>query len=286
MANAAPDHKPAHLTSRHRALKMATKGVLRNDRLLLYLKSIKLAVEASILRPISVYDRVIPLLPEILGRKDPMILDIGANMGQFALRVAQQFPEGHIYSFEPIHDSAMGLQRAKRWLRLRNISIHEEAVCDAVGTEMIHVPILKGGFRDGALAVLDGSKISYDNVRYHTEMVRTNTIDVFVRTIGLNRIDLIKVDTEGAESRVISGGLTTIGRLLPALYLETPFDQPWLKELYDSGYQPFYNDGAELFAPHTGPRQTDVLLVHRSRCPQIARLVADLDARTAITASR
>lgn len=268
--------KDVALSTRHRALKIATKAVLRNDHLVLYLKSMKIAIEASLWRSISVYDRLIPLLPEIIGRKDPVILDVGANMGQFALRVAQQFPEGQIYSFEPLHENTVGLQRARRWLRLSNISIHEEAVCDAAGTETLHVPILEGGFRDGALAVLEGSKISYDNVCYHTEPVRTNTIDAISKTLELTRIDFIKVDTEGAESRVISGGFATIERLHPALYLETPFEQPWLKRLYENGYQPFYNDGATLFGPHAGMCQTDVLLVHSSRCSQIAHLRADI----------
>jgi FkbM family methyltransferase len=286
MRYAAPEQTPVSLTSRHRALKVATKAVLRSDRLLLYLKSIKLAIEASLLRSISVYDRLIPLLPEIIGRKDPTILDIGANMGQFALRVARQFPEGHIYSFEPLHENTVGLQRARRWLRLSNISIHEEAICDALGTEIIHVPILKGGFRDGALAMLEGNKISYDGVRYHVELVRTNTIDALAKTLELKCIDFIKVDTEGAESRVIRGGLATIERLLPTLYLETPFEQSWLRRLYENGYQPFYNNGANLFVPHAGMRQNDVLLVHRSRCSQIAHLRADIDARTAVPPSR
>jgi FkbM family methyltransferase len=286
MANTARHQKPVTLTSHHRALKVASKAVLRNDRVLLYLKSIKLVVEASLLRSISVYDRLIPLLPEIIGRDDPVILDVGANMGQFAFRVARQFPEGQVYSFEPLHENAVGLQRGRRWLRLSNISIHEEAVCDAVGTEMIDVPILKGGFPDGALAVLEGSRTAYANVSYHAELVRTNTIDALANSLGLNRIDFIKVDTEGAENRVISGGSATIERLLPTLYLETPFDAPWLSRLYENGYRPFYNDGAKLFVPSAGMRQTDVLLVHRSKCSQIARLRADIDTRVAVPLSR
>ncbi|WP_336489360.1 FkbM family methyltransferase [Methylobacterium nigriterrae] len=275
MANLAIDLKPKNLASTHRALKIASKMILRDDRILLHVKSIKLAVEASLLRSICVYDRIIPLLPKIIGKKDPTLLDVGANMGQFALRVARQFPDGRIYSFEPLHESAMGLRRAKRWLRLGNISVHEEALCDAVGTEIIHVPVMNGGFRDGALAVLEGSKTVYDNVSYQAEAVKTNTIDAFTMALGLDRIDFIKVDTEGAESRVISGGLATIDRLLPTLYLETPLERPWLTGLYERGYQPFYNDGEKLFAPRAGMRQTDVLLVHSSKTPQIAGLRAD-----------
>ena len=51
------------------------------------------------------------------------------------------------------------------------------------------------------------SKVYHDDVRYDAEMVRTNTIDTFTKALELNRVDFIKVDTEGAESRVISGGL-------------------------------------------------------------------------------
>lgn len=275
MANSATDLKPKDLASAHRALKLASKMVLRDDRVLFYVKSIKSAVEASLLGSICVYDQIIPLLRQIVGKKGPTILDIGANMEQFALRVARQFPAGRIYSFEPVHDSAMRLRRARRWLRADNISVHEEAMCDAVGTETIHVPVLIGGFRDGALAVLEGSRTSYDNVSYQTEAVMTNTVDAFRKALGLERVDFIKVDTEGAESRVIEGAQDTIERLLPALYLETPLERPWLSTLYDLGYQPFNNDGEKLFTPRKGMRQNGVLLVHSSKNPQIAGLRAE-----------
>ena len=39
-------------------------------------------------------DLIFPLLPEIIGTSDPVIIDVGANMGQFASRVARRSRPG------------------------------------------------------------------------------------------------------------------------------------------------------------------------------------------------
>jgi hypothetical protein len=67
--------------------------------------------------------------------------------------------------------------------------------------------------------------------------------------------------------------MNTIERFTPTLYLESPFDQPWLNCLYKKGYESFYNDGVKLWIPQTGERQTDVLLVHYSSLNQISGLL-------------
>jgi 2-O-methyltransferase len=258
------------LKSTNERLKRVAKMLLRNDDLIFFLKAMKIALDTALLH--KTYDQIFSLLPVIIGTRDPVVLDIGANMGQFASRVARQFPDGQIYCFEPVHTNLVGLCRLRRWLQLENVRVFEEALCDSVGSGLIHIPVFNGGYRDGALAVLEGSKVAYDNVSYHMEAVRTNTIDAFVEAQEISRIDFIKVDTEGAEARVVGGGRKTIGHFVPTLYLETPLDQPWLDCLYERGYRPFYNDGVKLWTPRTGERQNDVLLVHNSRLDQISGL--------------
>jgi len=250
------------LRTANRKLKSATKFVFRNEGFVMLLKAAKIAADVSIHK---VYDPIIPLLRAILGTPTPTILDIGANMGQFAARLSRQFPGGQIYSFEPVHANAVGLRRIKRWLHLANVSIYEEALCDRIGAEAIHLPVLGGGYRDGALAVLEGSKQAYDNVTYHVETVRTSTIDAFATAYRLDRVDFVKIDTEGAEERVVKGGLKLIYGCLPTLYVEAPYDRPWLSVLYDTGYKPFYTDGKSLYPPRESERQTNVLLVHESK---------------------
>ena len=253
---------PSRLNSTNRRLKVITKFLLRNEHVVLLMKAAKIATDVQLTRT---YDRIIPFFPSIIGTPAPVILDVGANMGQFAARVSRQFPAGQIYCFEPLRGNAVGLHRVKRWLRLENLTVHEEALCEHIGVEAIHVPVFNGTYRDGALAVLEDSKRFYDNVSYHVETVRTNTVDAFVAAHGIDRLDLVKIDTEGAEDRVVKGGVKTIGQFLPALYLETPLHRPWLFSLYDIGYRPFYNDGKRLYAPREGEQQTNVLLIHQSK---------------------
>jgi FkbM family methyltransferase len=172
------ERNPRYLNSPNQRLKRVAKMLLRDDNLILFLKAIKIALDASILH--KTYDNIFSLLPTSIGKSDPVVLDIGANMGQFASRISRQFPDGQIYCFEPVHANVVGLYRVKRWLHLENVRVFEEALCDSVGSELIHIPVFNGAYRDGALAVLEGSKRSYDNVDYHVEAVRTNTIDAFV----------------------------------------------------------------------------------------------------------
>ena len=53
----------------------------------------------------------------------------------------------------------------------------------------------------------------------HAEFVSVITID----SLGLDRLDLIKIDAEGMEMEVLQGAEQTIGRCRPVIYAE------WLK---------------------------------------------------------
>jgi FkbM family methyltransferase len=260
---------PTSLRTTNHTLKVMAKWVLRNDDLVLFLKAAKIAIES---RAGKASDLIFPLLPEIIGSSDPVIIDVGANMGQFASRVARQFPAGQIYSFEPVRINAIGLHRVLRWLRVVNVEVFEEAICDVVGVEPIHIPSFHT-YQDGTLAVLERSKRSYGNVTYHVEMVRTNTLDAFAVAREIRRIDFLKVDTEGAEDRVVRGGMGIITALLPTLYMEVAPDQPWVEVLYRRGYLPFYTNGMKLHPPRPQEWQNDVLLVHGSKIDRLAKLI-------------
>lgn len=250
------------LHSANKWLKIATKVMLRNEDTVLRLKAAKIALEVAMGRA---YDPALALLPQVVHNDDPVILDIGANMGQFACRLSRLFPKGRIHSFEPLRGNLRGLYEVTRWLKSNNIEIHEEAICDRAGIEGMHIPVLTGSYRDGALAVLEHSKVPYRGIRYDVEFVTTNTIDAFVATRGIARVDLIKIDTEGAEERVVMGGMQTIERFRPAMYVEMALDRPWLAQLYELGYQPYYCDGRMFHKPRPGEQQTNVLLTTMPR---------------------
>src|SRR5712692_5769265 len=52
---------------------------------------------------------------------------------------------------------------------------------------------------------------------YELRTFRTATIDSIVQEFALDRLDLIKMDIEGAEPRALAGGMAAIQRLRPQL---------------------------------------------------------------------
>jgi hypothetical protein len=82
------------------------------------------------------------------------------------------------------------------------------------------------------------------------EWVQSLTID----DLQLDRVDFIKIDVEGFETRVLKGGLQTIQKLLPVIYFEelnapmkTPEDGVYLSPGYEEvlrplGYDCFFHD--------------------------------------------
>ena len=54
-----------------------------------------------------------------------------------------------------------------------------------------------------------------------TDRVPVLTVDDFVRERAIDRIDLMKIDVEGMELKVMQGARNTLLRLRPILYFET-----------------------------------------------------------------
>jgi hypothetical protein len=53
------------------------------------------------------------------------------------------------------------------------------------------------------------------------DIIRLTTVDALVRQFGLDRVDLIKMDIEGAEVRALRGATETIRRFRPRLAIAT-----------------------------------------------------------------
>jgi len=51
------------------------------------------------------------------------------------------------------------------------------------------------------------------------------TLDKLVKKLNLKSIDLIKIDTEGAEYSILVGGMKTLKKFRPKLIIET---HPWI----------------------------------------------------------
>lgn len=114
--------------------------------------------------------------------------DIGAHKGYVSLLASRLVgSKGQVYSFEPSAENLGFLRRHLKWNRAANVTVFPFAVADADGKETF------GG----------GSSLSL-KLGQGTETVDVRTIESLLRD-GLRQPTVVKIDVEGAESRVLKG---------------------------------------------------------------------------------
>ena len=163
------------------------------------------------------HKELIPLLRPLVPA-DAVVLDIGAHAGQFAKLFAKLAPEGRVWSFEP-GGYARSILRLALWLNgAANVTVVPMGLGDGFGIATLNLPEKRPGSYGFGLAHLGASETRW--ARVAAEPILVGTIDGFVASQGLDRIDFIKADIEGWEAAMLRGGRETLARFRPALLLE------------------------------------------------------------------
>ena len=138
-----------------------------------------------------------------------LVIDVGANRGQFANEIRRAGYHGRILSIEPLEVPYLELSRAAtrdpRWTAVRS------AVGAGAGVASIHVAA-NGGASSSFLPMLDSHRRAAPEANYvGEERVEIRTLDSVVeahRQSG-NRV-FLKIDVQGFELQVIEGGAETL----------------------------------------------------------------------------
>lgn len=146
-----------------------------------------------------------------------VILDIGANIGAHALPMARLAgPEGHVHAFEPMSWARGKLQRNLSLNpALRNVTVHPLALSDADRTEAVTFSCSwpMSGVGEGELH-------PFHKGQSMTETVRLARLDGYAADKGITRVDLVKLDVDGFEYKVVQGGRETLARHRPVIVME------------------------------------------------------------------
>jgi FkbM family methyltransferase len=155
-----------------------------------------------------------------LVNSNAVIFDIGANVGLTTLPFAKQVPEGMVYAFEPDRENFEQLSKNVKINSFRNISLHKIALQDnekqTSSKLFIRRAIDDDKLINRGLSTLEKFEIHNKD----TEVINTTTIDRFVKESCITKLDLIKIDVEGSESKVIEGGKSTIEKFHPIIIYE------------------------------------------------------------------
>lgn len=169
-----------------------------------------------------------------LLREGDHVLDIGANWGNHTLYFAHLVGSiGVVHAFEPLPEAMEELRWHVRENGFSNVHPHEMALSDENG----EATFVRGSFSE--TSHLTAVHRERQQAGSESFTVKVATLDQFVSREMIERIDLVKVDVEGAESKVLEGAEKTIRKFKPQLIvdLHTPEQDLKVAALLDSwGY--------------------------------------------------
>lgn len=127
-----------------------------------------------------------------------VVVDIGANIGYYTLIAAMLVgEEGKVIAFEPDPDNYALLMKTINANRFKNIFPIQKAVLNKSGKVRLFIdPKDK-----------EDSSLIRANVPNPVSsiIVEATTLDECLQTLGIDRVDIIKMDTQGAEGLILEG---------------------------------------------------------------------------------
>ncbi len=176
--------------------------------------------QLSVLHPCGV--RIDPVHTRFIARwvkPDSVIWDVGANMGLFALPAALKAHKGEVYTFEPDSELASNLLRSLRRPASAGLRVTLMPFALSDRDELANFLIAAHGTSMNKLA---GVGEWHDNIFQAEESRTVVTLRIDTVARHLRPPDIIKIDVEGAEMRVLEGGRETISKARPVMLIEGP----------------------------------------------------------------
>ncbi len=198
----------------------------------------------------------------LLGANQHLTLfDIGANLGQTSLEFAEHIQGSTIYSFEPDPTAFASLVEVTK--HYKNIKQHNIGFGDRDDKMDLFINKVSGG--NSLLALSDNinqfAKGDWTE-KIGTKQVNIKTLNTFCKENKIDKIDLLKIDTQGYELKIIEGAdkviipsftkIIYIEVLFVELYKQQAFFADIFKILTERGYRlvGFYNKFNKLEKPH------------------------------------
>jgi len=182
-----------------------------------------------------------------LIKKVNTFYDIGANIGYYSLIAAMENQNIKVVGFEPASGPLYYFRENVRINNFSNIKVEPKALSDKVGQiDFYEIKNKKYRYLEHNLAGESNAGSKTTGRNYVLNRVESTTLDNYVSTVVENKIDLIKMDTEGTENLILEKSVNVIREMKPIIICETIFNtiEPELDKIMRSfGYE-FYNFAA------------------------------------------
>lgn len=144
------------------------------------------------------------------GLKPRTVVDVGANVGQFAVASAKLFPGARVHSFEPVPECTEELRQNVSGLA--NVTVYPLALGGGEGELQFYVN--SHSHSSSALPLAEAHRDAFPQAREERAIeVEVSTLDRVFDGVGMERPVLVKLDVQGYQARVLRGAEETLQRV-------------------------------------------------------------------------
>ena len=144
-------------------------------------------------------DKIYTLYQDFIPSQNDIVVDVGAQYGDYAVLCAGYYKVKKVYCFEPLRSNFKEIEKNIKLNKLKNISAYNVAL---------------------------GSENKIINITYNGDMAGIGggrTQKTYLKTLDSYRLKptILKIDVEGFEMDVLRGAVKTIKRYHPKIIIET-----------------------------------------------------------------
>lgn len=155
-------------------------------------------------------------LRAIASRYEPVVFDIGSNIGAFTSWMARTRPESKVYAFEPQRIVFYLLCANMAINNLHNVYCYNMAFGDSDSKIKFIEPNYDSPADFGTFSLVNDTI----NAKSESLIIDMYKLDSFVKEYQIEKIDLIKIDVEGMDLKVLHGAKNSIKKHRPVIFVE------------------------------------------------------------------
>jgi FkbM family methyltransferase len=147
------------------------------------------------------YDGAYVSMPQFRPKEGACVVDVGGNVGFYAIHQASRSGNVQVLVFEPSPSAFRRLSLNMEINNIANAKLINAAVGSHCGT--VHFAEVQQS--------INCHIVEYE--RHDTLKIPCLTLDAALNQFGVERVDILKIDTEGFEQAVVAGAKNTLSRV-------------------------------------------------------------------------
>jgi FkbM family methyltransferase len=155
---------------------------------------------------------------ERLVKPGATVLDIGANVGAHTLNLGRLVgPTGKVFAFEPTFYAFHKLKRnleLNPGIAIRVVAEQARLTCEKKLDCEVQI------YSSWKVVGKDPRHPKHRGIAHSMDGASVITLDGYFQNVNIPKIDFVKMDVDGFETEVLTGGMQTLRRDLPTICLE------------------------------------------------------------------